>query len=154
MLTMIAGFLLAAASGCATINQFTEPSPEERAQKVEPMLTEAGFAQHIAHSGEQMTRLKALPALQLDYYVDKYGRTHYWYADPDYCHCLFAGDQAAYSHYEKLKEQDEQLADVSAYQSQQQQDQQQMMMGPMGFFGGPGGGFSVGVGGGGFGFSF
>lgn len=154
MLTVIAALMVAAAAGCAAINQFTEPSPEERAQKVEPMLSEAGFKQHIAHSNEQLTRLQALPDLQLNYYVDKDGRTHYWYADPEYCHCLFAGDQTAYNRFENLKQQNEQLADVSAYQSQQQQNQQQMMMGPMGFFGGPGGGFGIGIGGGGFGFSF
>jgi hypothetical protein len=147
-----------ACSGCATVNQLAAASPADQAQKIDPMLSAAGFKQLPASTPQQMERLKSLPPLKLGYYVDDNGGAKYWLADPDNCRCLFHGDEMAYQQYENMKL-ESQMADQQqrAYGTQTQR-QQQMMMGPP--FGPPGfgqsgfgqSGFSIG--GGGFGISF
>jgi hypothetical protein len=79
-------------------------------------------------------------------------------ADPDYCKCLFHGDQTSYQRYENIKLEN-QVAERDRRAVEMQQ--QQMMMGPPGFgqpgmgFGGNGfGGNGFSFGGGGFGLSF
>ena len=148
-------FLLIAmvCSGCATVNQLAASSPADQAQKIDPMLSAAGFKQLPASTPQQIERLKSLPPLKLGYYVDDNGGANYWLADPDNCRCLFHGDEVAYQQYENMKL-ESQMADQQqrAYESQTRQ-QQQMMMGPP--FGPPGFGQSgFGISGGGFGFSF
>jgi hypothetical protein len=155
--------LLAMLSGCITTNptvpmsQPTLPqSAQERAQEIEPILDTAGFQSLPASSDEQKSRLKALPALKLGYYVDQRGVTNYWLADPDYCGCLFHGDQAAYERYKLLKK-DYQTAENDRQAMQAQRYQQPFGAGGAPGFGfGPGFGLSFGPGagfGGGFGFS-
>jgi len=147
-----------ACAGCATVNQLGASSPTDQAQKIDPMLSAAGFKQLPASTPEQMQRLKSLPPLKLGYYVDDNGGASYWLADPDNCRCLFHGDEVAYQQYENMKL-ESQMADQQqrAYEAQTRQ-QQQMMMGPP--FGPPGFGQSgfgqsgFGISGGGFGFSF
>jgi hypothetical protein len=144
--------------GCATVNQLAAASPTDQAQKIDPMLSAAGFKQLPASTPQQMERLKSLPPLKLGYYVDDNGGANYWLADPDNCRCLFRGDEMAYQQYENMKL-ESQMADQQqrAYETQTQR-QQRMMMGPP--FGPPGfgqsgfgqSGFSIG--GGGFGISF
>lgn len=147
-----------AASPMSMGNPFVQTkSPQQQALELEPMLEAAGFSELSAATPEQVTRLKALPPLQLSSFADANGVKHYWVADPEFCKCLFHGDEASYQRYENIKLQN-QVADrdrraVEMQQMQQQQMQQQLMMGP-GF--GPGGGFGSGFsfGGGGFGLSF
>ena len=148
--------VVAGASGCATMNPLEPQTPQQKAQNIEPMLQAAGFQPLTATTAEQKSRLKTLPALSLNYYVNKNGAQRYWLADPDYCGCLFYGDEADYQRFENIKLQNEVAErDREAAEAQQQQ----MMMGPPGLFGpgigfGPGLGFGGGFGGGGFGFSF
>jgi hypothetical protein len=133
------------------MNPLESQTPQQRAQDIEPMLQAAGFQPLTAATPNQKLRLKTLPALKLDYYVGKNGAANYWLADPDFCGCLFHGDEADYQRYENIKLQNEVAErDREAVEAQQQQ-QQQMMMGPPGF--GPGFGFGpgIGFGGGGFG---
>ena len=149
----IAAWLLAFAA-CATTNgSFANPfatqkTPQQQAQEVEPMLEAAGFSELPATTAEQDAKLKTLPALKLGYYDDQNGLKHYWLADPDFCKCLFHGDEASYQRFENIKLENQVAErDRRAVEMQQQQQQQQMMMGPPGF--GPPG---IGFGGGGFGF--
>lgn len=122
------------------------------------MLQAAGFQPLNAVTAEQKSRLDKLPALKLNYYVNKDGAVRYWLADPEFCGCLFYGNEADYQRFANIKLQNEVAErDREAAEAQQQQ----MMMGPPGFFGpgigfGSGGGFGFGggFGGGGFGFSF
>ena len=152
---------LLVAAGCApsstsVVNPFADSqTPLQQAQDLEPMLQAAGFSELPAATPDEIARLKALPPLKLGYYDDKNGAAHYWMADPDYCKCLFHGDEAAYQRYENIKLENQVAArDRRAVELQQQQQ----MLGPPGFgppgigFGGGGSGFSFG--GGGFGFSF
>jgi len=148
-----------AAAGCsATSGSLANPfaaqkSPQQQAQELEPMLQAAGFGELPAATPEQATKLKTLPPLKLGYYSDQNGAAHYWMADPDYCKCLFHGDETAYQRYENIKLEN-QIAerDRRAVEAQQQQQ----MMGPPGF-GPPGmgfGGSGFSFGGGGFGIAF
>jgi len=150
---LIVGAGCAASSG-AFGNPFAESkTPQQQAQDLEPMLEAAGFSELPASTSDQATKLKTLPPLKLGYYDDKNGVKHYWMADPDYCKCLFHGDEAAYQRYENIKLEN-QVAERDRRAVEMQQ--QQMMMGPPGF-GQPGVGFGgngISFGGGGFGLSF
>lgn len=118
------------------------------------MLDAAGFQQLFATSTEQKNRLRALPSMKLGYYLDQHGASNYWLADPEYCGCLFHGDQSAYERFQLLKKDNETAKnDRQALQAQRYR-QPFGPWGPPGF--GPGMGFSFGQGmgiGGGFGFS-
>ncbi len=152
--------LLAVLGGCATLNPITPRTPaqtaQERAQEIEPILETAGFQSLLASTTEQKNRLKALPSLKLGYYADRHGGANYWLADPDYCGCLFHGDEAAYQRYELLKK-DNRTAELDREAMRARRYQQPPWMGPWGPLGfGPGAGFGFGPGtglSGGFGFS-
>jgi hypothetical protein len=158
------GALMALFCACATVNQagpqssLSAQTPQEQAQQIEPMLDTAGFQSLPASTPEQKSRLKALPAMKLGYYTDQHGAANYWLSDPDYCGCLFHGDEAAYQRYQVLQK-DNQTAENDRQALQAQRYQQPFSpWGAGGGFGpGPGLGFSFGPGGGfmggGFGFS-
>jgi hypothetical protein len=160
----IAAWMLALVACASTNGTFANPfatqkTPQQQAQEVEPMLEAAGFSELPATTAEQDAKLKTLPALKLGYYDDQHGAKHYWLADPDFCKCLFHGDEASYQRFENIKLENQVAErDRRAVEAQQQQQQQMMMMGPPGFgppgigFGGGNGGF--GFSGGGFGLSF
>jgi len=86
--------LAAFVAGCTYIRK-------EEADKVESTLAAAGFQMRPADTPEKMVKLKALPLRKLTSKV-KDGAPIYFYADPDFCKCLYAGDQAAYSRYQQL----------------------------------------------------
>jgi hypothetical protein len=135
--------LMIALTGCAALG-IGGPTPRQRAMDLEPMLSAAGFHMVPADTPEKIQHLKTLPALKVNYYVGKDGAMRYWFADPDYCHCLYLGDEAAYQKYENLRIQariakNEQEAAEENYEAQQQM--QMNMMNPFGFGFGPGIGF-------------
>jgi hypothetical protein len=149
--------LLAVLCGCTAVNPMTAQSlpqtAQEQAREIEPMLDTAGFQSLHASNPEQENRLKALPAMKLGYYLDQHGAANYWLADPDYCGCLFHGDEAAYERYRLLKK-DNQTAENDRQALQAQRHQPFGPWGPSGFGPGVGFGFGPGIGfGGGFGFS-
>jgi len=152
-LCFIIGAGCAASSGSLS-NPFAESkTPQQQAQELEPMLEAAGFSELPAATPDQAIGLKTLPPLKLGYYDDQNGVKHYWVADPDFCKCLFHGDEVAYQRYENIKLEN-QVAERDRHAVEMQQQQQ--MMGPPGF-GPPGMGFGSGgggFGGGGFGISF
>jgi hypothetical protein len=157
--TWLLAFAACASTNGGSLNPFaTQKTPQQQALEVEPELEAAGFSQLPATTADQDAKLKTLPALKLGYYDDQNGAKHYWLADPDFCKCLFHGDEASYQRFENIKLEN-QVAERDRHAVEmQQQQQQQMMMGPPGFgppgigFGGGSGGF--GFSGGGIGFSF
>jgi hypothetical protein len=152
---LIVGAGCAASSGSFTNPFVATKTPQRQAQELEPMLEAAGFSQLPAATSDQTAKLKTLPPLKLNYFEDSNGVRHYWMADPDYCKCLFHGDEASYQRFENIKLEN-QIAERNQRSAEtQQMQQQQMMMGGPGF--GPGmgfGGSGISFGGGGFGFSF
>jgi hypothetical protein len=132
-------------TGCSLLG-IGQPTPEQRAHYVEPMLAAAGFGMIPADTPQKMQHLNTLPALKLSYYVGHDGQLRYWFADPHYCRCLYLGDEKAYQRYQNLRiqareAQQEQEAAEENYEASQ--EMQMNMMNPfMGGFGfGPGIGF-------------
>ncbi len=129
--------------GCSLLG-IGGPTPHQRADDLEPMLAGAGFRMILADTPAKMQHLKTLPPLKVNYYTGSDGTTHYWFADPDYCHCLYVGDETAYQEYENLRTQariakNEQEAAEENYEAQQQM--QMNMMSPFGYGFGPEMGF-------------
>lgn len=91
-----------AGAGCAA-TQVPE-TPIERAQRIEPMLNAAGFRVLPADTAERRVRLSSMTPLQIRF-TPLNGKMQYWFADPYYCNCLYAGDEKAYAAYEKALEQ-------------------------------------------------
>ncbi len=148
---------LAAIYGCAAVNPMIGQAPpqtvQEQAQEIEPMLATAGFQSLFPSNSEQKNRLKALPSMKMGYYRDQHGVANYWLADPDYCGCLFHGDEAAYERFQLLQK-DNQTAINDRQALEAQRYSRPFSPGPPGF--GPGMGFGFGPGTGfigGFGFS-
>lgn len=104
-LVFAAAFALAL-SACGSIkNDLTPPppTPQEQAAKIEPMLSAAGFTMLPAATPESQDKLSSLLPLQVQYYIGKKGRLHYYMADPYYCKCMYIGSEQAYDQYEKIK---------------------------------------------------
>jgi hypothetical protein len=108
-------------TGCAT-----QETPMQRAQRIEPMLSAAGFHMKPASSPEQQTNLQGMTPLKVRFYPLN-GKMHYWFADPVYCDCLFSGNEAAYQRYEQIRLQQrdvraqEQTAELNADAAQEEQ---------------------------------
>jgi hypothetical protein len=83
----VAGFLAGPASA----------SNEGRDMKLEDM----GFTMRAANTPEQMERLRLLPPRKF-LARTKDGRRYYLYADPDYCQCVFLGNETAMQNYKNL----------------------------------------------------
>jgi hypothetical protein len=103
-------------------------TPQERAMEVEPMLQAAGFQSLSPQQPAHQQQLASLPALKLNTYTTPEGQQRYWYADPNYCHCLYVGDAGDYQRYQSLRLQNQQLEGEQQMQVQQQMQQQQYQM--------------------------
>src|SRR5260370_13811697 len=85
-------------AGCGSLNP-PPPTPIEQAQKIEPMLSASGFTMLPADTPDREQKLSTLLPLQVQYYVGKPCKLHYWMADPYYFNCLYSGTAQAYHHY-------------------------------------------------------
>jgi hypothetical protein len=70
---------------------------EGRDMKLEDM----GFVMRPAATPAQLDRLRLLPPRTF-VARSKNGRRYYLYADPDYCRCVFVGNQLAMNNYHDL----------------------------------------------------
>jgi len=92
----------AALAGCGSI-QPPPPTPEQQAEQLELMLSAAGFRMLPADTPEHQHQLQSLVPLQVNYYIGKTGKMHYYMADPNYCKCMYIGSEQNYQKYEQLK---------------------------------------------------
>jgi hypothetical protein len=86
----------AALAGCVT--------PQMQAQNTEQMLAASGFLEKPANTPRRVAKLASLPPYRiLSQRVMAGGRdtVGYIYADPQFCHCVFVGDPAAYQHFQQ-----------------------------------------------------
>ena len=129
-------------SACTSLNP--EPTAQQKAEKIDPMLAAAGFRELYADTPAKAQSLDALPPLTVKYYTNKKGQRQYWFADPYNCKCLYLGDDGAYGRYENLKLQ-QQIAHEQEQAAQENleaaQDMEMDGMGPWGFT--PGVGFGI-----------
>lgn len=129
----IAALLFSAAfsfalSGCGSLQGSLNPpppTPEEQAANLEPMLSAAGFTMLPADTAERETKLSSLVPLQVQYYIGKTGKLHYYMADPYYCKCMYVGSEQAYQKYEKIKL-NEQFIEKEGEISRQNLEERQM----------------------------
>ncbi|MBV8056124.1 MAG: hypothetical protein JO071_12890 [Deltaproteobacteria bacterium] len=84
------------AGGCAE-------SHTERAQRLEPMLVQAGFRMVPASTPARTAKLADMTPLQMSY-VSRNGKLSYWFADPYVCHCIYVGNEQNYGQLEQLKQ--------------------------------------------------
>jgi hypothetical protein len=84
------------AGGCAE-------SHTERAQRLEPMLAQAGFQMVPANTPARSQKLNDMVPLRMNY-LSRNGKLSYWFADPYVCHCLYVGDEQNYGQFEQLKQ--------------------------------------------------
>jgi hypothetical protein len=64
-------------------------------------LEDMGFTMRPASTPAQMERLRLLPARKFVRRTKDGGR-YYLYADPDYCQCVFVGNEVAMKNYQAL----------------------------------------------------
>jgi hypothetical protein len=109
-----------AAVGCAT-----QETPTQHAQRVEPMLSAAGFHVLPADNPARQQQLQSLTPLKIRFFPHN-GKMHYWYADPYYCNCIYSGNEAAYDAYQRIKlqqqmaNQDEMAAEMNEQAASQE----------------------------------
>ncbi|HVC45049.1 MAG TPA: hypothetical protein VND20_09550 [Candidatus Binataceae bacterium] len=111
------------ALGCAAQPE----TPIQRAQRLEPLLSAAGFHMHPADTPARQNQLHTLTPLKVRFYPYN-GKMHYWFADPDYCNCIFAGNATAYDTYqrEKLQQQMANQQELSAQMNEDAAQQENM----------------------------
>jgi hypothetical protein len=105
------------AAGCATQQPET---PAQHAQRIEPMLSAAGFHALPADTPARQTQLQSLTPLKMRFFPHD-GKMHYWYADPYYCNCIYSGSEKAYGAYERIKLQ-EQMTNQQQMAAQMNED--------------------------------
>jgi hypothetical protein len=64
-------------------------------------LEDMGFVMRPANTQAQLERLRQLPPRTF-VARSKNGRRYYLYADPDFCKCVFVGDELAMKNYQDL----------------------------------------------------
>jgi hypothetical protein len=99
---VVSAILGVSLAGCASLEPQL-PTPAERAEALEPMLSAAGFRVLPADTQEKLQHLNLLEPLKVQYYVGKTGAIHYYMADPYNCHCMYIGSEEAYQKYEQIK---------------------------------------------------
>jgi hypothetical protein len=90
-------FLGFIAGGCAE-------SHSERAQRLEPMLAQAGFRMVPANTPAREQKLSDLTPLRINH-MPQNGKRSYWFADPYVCHCLYVGNEENFEQFKQLKQQ-------------------------------------------------
>ena len=138
MRPLVAAFCLTAvigAGGCSTVRWAFDTTRaylgtaqteavRQPVAETESTLSAAGFRRIAANSPAELSKVSSLPPLQLGYYIDN-GRFRYRFADPDFCRCVFEGDEAAYQKYERLRvAAEKERSDRHAGQIRREADQQ------------------------------
>jgi hypothetical protein len=91
-------------------------SGAHRADRIEPLLTEAGFRVTTADTTARREALSSLTPLKVEYF-EYQGKPLFWFADPYVCHCVYAGDETNYDRFRQLKrERAEYLEEETAQQ--------------------------------------
>ena len=86
-------------AACASFQE----TPAQRAQRIDPVLSAAGFQMVQANTPKKQSIFATLPPLTMNYYVGKDGKARYWFADPYECNCVYQGDTKAYQRYQNLR---------------------------------------------------
>ena len=108
----IACILLVCVSiGCAE-------SAAQRAQRLEPLLSQAGFTVVPADTPARVEKLNDIKPLKVSYFSHN-SKSLYWFADPYVCHCVFRGTEQNYELYQRLTQEQERAETLDDYATQQ-----------------------------------
>jgi len=80
-------------------------SEQSRVQDTEQMLAAAGFVEKPANTPAREAQLAALPPFRIQSQQIRAGNADtvgYVYADPQFCHCLFVGNDRAYERHQRM----------------------------------------------------
>lgn len=115
-------FAAVAVSGCTYFRR-------QDAEKTEALLAAAGFDIKLADTQKRQESILRFPAREL------VARPHdgdilYFYADPDFCKCIYVGNKYEYQRYQRLALQEE-IADEQVEAAEMDED----MVGEMGLWG-------------------
>ncbi len=105
---------------CATVS-----NDEQSVRNTEAMLDDAGFAKVPVDVPSE--DLEHLPAFTLNQYQSVSGKV-FWYYDPDYCQCLYEGDQLAADRFQIALEHQGDLAQYQADAETEQSAAQQALI--------------------------
>lgn len=125
----IAGLL----AGCSLLQE----TPQQRAERIEPMLAAAGFHILAVDTPARQAEAQRLTPLKVRYYFDN-GKPRYWFNDPVNCHCVYVGNEKNYQQYEQIRLQQraaqEEAETAQMNEEAVQQEQMNMMLWPGPFF--------------------
>ncbi|HKF30668.1 MAG TPA: hypothetical protein VKB29_15605 [Candidatus Binataceae bacterium] len=111
--------LLGTVWSCATAT-----NNEATVRDTEAKLEDAGFTKVLVDTPSE--DLENLPTLKLNKYQTASG-TVFWYYDPDYCQCLFEGNQAEADRYELALQHQNDLAQYQQNETEESIAQQGLM---------------------------
>jgi hypothetical protein len=70
------------------------PAQTEQQQAIDMRLRSAGFKVRLATTAQEIAHLRRVPP-RVMLSRSEQGRRYYAYADPDFCQCVFVGDEHA-----------------------------------------------------------
>ncbi|HET7678756.1 MAG TPA: hypothetical protein VFK79_01315 [Xanthobacteraceae bacterium] len=70
------------------------PSQAQQQEAIDMRLRSAGFKVRLATTAQEIAHLKRVPPRVMLSRTEQ-GRRYYAYADPDFCKCVFVGDEHA-----------------------------------------------------------
>ena len=108
---MVCILLACVCVGCAE-------SAEQRAQRLEPLLSQAGFSVVPADTPARVEKLNDIKPLKVSYFSVN-GKPLYLFADPYVCHCVFRGTEQNYEQYQQLTLEQERAEELDDYAAQQ-----------------------------------
>ena len=94
-MALMAATLGVTLAGCAA------PSLRQTTNQQEDLLTAAGFNMHLADTPGKLAQLQQLPSYQVRMRL-KDNQPVYFYADPQFCQCLYTGNETNYQTYRRL----------------------------------------------------
>jgi hypothetical protein len=107
-------------------------SAQHRAQRLEPMVSAAGFHMLPADTPEREQELTSHTPLKRYHFNN--GKPHYWFADPYVCNCVYVGNETAFQKYQQLKLQEQMVqreqAAAEMNENAAEQEQFNFMMWP------------------------
>ena len=86
--------VIVVASGCAMMRKSDVDTQEQ-------LLSASGFQMKLADTPEKVAHLQTLTAQKLVPHT-RDGKVYYVYADPEFCKCMFVGNEGAYQKYQDL----------------------------------------------------
>jgi hypothetical protein len=80
---------------------FGAPAAAQQQQEIDKRLRSSGFKVRLATTAQEIAHLKRVPPRLMLSRTDQ-ARRYYVYADPDFCKCVFVGDEQALRSFKEM----------------------------------------------------